>query len=49
VVLVSTNVATPVTNWTPVLTNTFDINGAFHVTNAMNPAADRGFYLLKVQ
>jgi len=49
VVLVSTNIATPLTNWTPVLTNTFDINGAFHVTNAINPAAGRGFYLLKVQ
>jgi autotransporter-associated beta strand protein len=48
VVLTTTNIATPLTNWTPVLTNTFDINGAFHVTNPIAPAASKGFFLLKV-
>ncbi len=49
VVLTTTNIATPVANWTPVLTNMFDVNGAFHVTNAVNPAVGQSFFLLKVQ
>jgi hypothetical protein len=49
VVLTTTNIATPLTNWTPVLTNSFDSNGNFGVTNTINPAAGRGFYLLQVQ
>lgn len=49
VVLTSTNVATPLTNWTLVLTNSFDNNGAFQVTNSINPAAGRSFYLLQEQ
>ncbi len=49
VVLTTTNIATPLTNWTPVLTNSFDINGGFHVTNPINPAVSRSFYLLKDQ
>jgi hypothetical protein len=49
VVLTSTNISTPLTNWTPVLTNSFDSNGDFRVTNTISPAAARGFYLLQVQ
>jgi hypothetical protein len=49
VVLTSTNLATPLTNWTPVLTNGFNPDGTFNVTNGINPAAGRGFYLLQVQ
>jgi hypothetical protein len=49
VVLTSTNLAAPLANWTPVLTNSFDNNGNFNVTNGINPAAGRGFYLLQVQ
>jgi hypothetical protein len=49
VVLMSTNLATPVANWTPVLTNSFANDGSFHVTNGINPASGRGFYLLQVQ
>lgn len=49
VMLTSTNLATPLTNWTPVLTNSFDSNGMFRVTNSIDPAAARGFYLLQVQ
>jgi hypothetical protein len=49
VVFTSTNLTTPVANWTPLVTNTFDVNGAFHFTNGINPGAGPGFYLLKVQ
>ena len=49
VVLTSTNVALALTNWTPVLTNTYDGTGAFHATNAINPAARRGFYIIRSQ
>jgi hypothetical protein len=49
VVLMSTNLATPVANWTPVLTNNIGSDGTFHVTNGINPAAGKGFYLLQVQ
>jgi hypothetical protein len=49
VVFTSTNIAAPVANWTPVSTNMFDSNGAFHVTNAVNPAAGQSFFLLRVQ
>ena len=31
--LASTNLATPLANWTPLLTNQFDINGHFSFTN----------------
>jgi hypothetical protein len=47
VVLTTTNIATPLTNWTPVLTNSFDNTGGFHVTNPINPAVGRRFYLLE--
>ncbi|HEX4262889.1 MAG TPA: LamG-like jellyroll fold domain-containing protein [Verrucomicrobiae bacterium] len=49
VVLTSTNLATPLANWVPVLTNSFDNNGNFNATNVINAAAGRGFYLLQVQ
>ncbi len=47
-VLTSTNVATPLANWTPLLTNSFDANGAFSVTNGISPTTARQFYLLKL-
>ena len=46
-VLTSTNVATPLTNWTMLSTNNFDANGAFSVTNAINSNVSQCFYLLK--
>lgn len=46
-VLTSTNLATPLANWTPLSTNTFDGSGNFSVTNAINPANPHQFYLLK--
>ena len=46
-VLTSTNVATPLANWTPLSTNAFDSSGNFSVTNTINPGNPRQFYLLK--
>ena len=46
-VLTSTNLATPLANWTPLSTNSFDGSGNFSVTNAINPGNPRQFYLLK--
>ncbi len=47
--LTSTNVATPLTNWTPVLTNAYESGGAFHATNAINPAFRQSFYIIRNQ
>ena len=47
-VLTSTNVATPLTNWTALATNTFDGSGAFSFTNAISPTSPQQFFLLKV-
>lgn len=46
-VLTSTNVATPLANWTPLSTNTFDGSGNFSVTNTIVPGVPHEFYLLK--
>ena len=35
------------TNWTPVLTNLFDGNGGFNVTNPIDPASSAKFLLIK--
>jgi autotransporter-associated beta strand protein len=47
-VLTSTNPATPLTNWIPVLTNYFDNSGNFNFTNPMSTNALQSFYLLQV-
>ena len=47
-VLTSTNVASPVANWTPLATNLFDGIGAFSFTNAIDPATPQRFYLLQL-
>jgi autotransporter-associated beta strand protein len=44
VLLGSTNVARPLSQWTPLLTNTFDVSGNF--TNIVNLASPLEFYLL---
>jgi hypothetical protein len=49
VVLTSTNITLPLTSWTPIATNAFENTGAFHATNAINPALHRGFYLIQSQ
>ncbi|HEV2320655.1 MAG TPA: autotransporter-associated beta strand repeat-containing protein [Verrucomicrobiae bacterium] len=47
VLLESTNVATPLTNWVPVLTNTFDGSGNLNLsTNIVNPNNPRAFFIL---
>jgi fibronectin-binding autotransporter adhesin len=47
-VLSSTNVASPVANWTPIRTNTFDPNGNFSVTIPVEPATPQRFFLLRL-
>jgi fibronectin-binding autotransporter adhesin len=46
-VLTTTNVRTPLTNWVVLSTNSFNANGTFSVTNAINPGAPQRFYLIK--
>jgi hypothetical protein len=48
-VLTSTNLTVPVSNWTVLSTNTFDAAGNFRVTNQINPGAQQQFYLLRLQ
>ncbi len=47
-VLTSTNLATPLTNWTRLLTNQFDSSGNFSVTNPMGTNTPQNFYLLQL-
>ncbi len=47
IVLTSTNVAAPANLWTPVVTNTFEFDGSFGFTNAVNPATPAQFYRIK--
>jgi len=47
-VLVSTNVALPLNQWTSVATNLFDGSGHFIFTNAINPNSPQAFYLLQL-
>lgn len=43
----STNLAAPMTNWIPVLTNTFDNNGNFDFTNLLNTNGPQSFFRLE--
>lgn len=47
VVLSSTNIALPLTNWTPVSTNPFNFDGTFDYTNAIAPGSARQFIDVK--
>jgi hypothetical protein len=48
VLLGSTDVALPLSQWTPILTNKFDSGGCLNLsTNIINPAAQQEFYILK--
>lgn len=47
--LTSTNLAAPLTNWTPLITNQFDNNGNFNFTNPMGSNTPQSFYLLQLQ
>jgi len=44
----STNLTTPLTNWTRLLTNQFDDRGGFIFTNPLPPGAPQTFYLLQI-
>jgi uncharacterized delta-60 repeat protein len=45
--LSSTNLAAPMTNWTRLLTNTFDSNGNFDLTNLLNTNGPQSFFRLQ--
>ena len=47
-VLASTNVALPISNWTSLATNQFDINGNFNFTNTISAAFPQRFFLIQV-
>ena len=47
--LTSTNVATPLTNWTQVASGAFDGSGNFAITNAMATNVSQSFFVLKAQ
>ncbi|HKW27987.1 MAG TPA: autotransporter-associated beta strand repeat-containing protein [Verrucomicrobiae bacterium] len=50
VLLQSTNLALPLNQWSPALTNSFDSNGNFNLsTNIVSPNNPREFYRLKAQ
>ena len=47
ILLQSTNVALPLSQWIPVLTNTFDGSGNLNLsTNIITPGAQQQFYLI---
>jgi hypothetical protein len=43
-VLASTNITLPLSNWTSLATNTFNVDGTFDYTNAINPVNPQRFY-----
>ncbi|HEU5125583.1 MAG TPA: autotransporter-associated beta strand repeat-containing protein [Verrucomicrobiae bacterium] len=47
-VLTSTNLASPLANWTAIETNVFDGTGAFSFTNSIDPNAPQRFFILFV-
>jgi autotransporter-associated beta strand protein len=47
-VLSSTNLTLPASNWTRLLTNQFDNNGNFILTNDLDPNAAQNFYRLQL-
>ncbi len=46
-VLTSTNLSIPLTNWTVLSTNSFNADGTFRYTNAINPAKPAAFFNVK--
>jgi hypothetical protein len=47
VVLTSTNITVPLTNWTVLSTNNFDALGGFQFTNQVKPAPGRQYFILR--
>ncbi len=48
-VLTSTNVTNHLNTWTRLLTNSFDTNGNFSVTNSSSTTNTAGFYVIQLQ
>ena len=48
VMLASTNLTIPLTNWLALTTNTFDGSGQFHYTNNVSPAKPLQFFIFKL-
>jgi hypothetical protein len=48
-ILASTNLMLPLTNWTVIATDTFDINGNFQYTNSINKNMSQRYFILKPQ
>ncbi|HTA95048.1 MAG TPA: autotransporter-associated beta strand repeat-containing protein, partial [Verrucomicrobiae bacterium] len=48
-ILASTNVAAPLSQWQPVATNNFDGDGNFNFTNTADPNVPQTFYMLQLQ
>ena len=48
VVLSSTNLALPLSNWTPLVTNSFNLDGTFDYTNAVVPSIPQQFLNVEV-
>ena len=48
ILLGSSNLSTPLNNWTPLATNPFDAGGNFSITNSTDSNQPQTFYLLKV-
>ena len=49
VLLGSTNLLLPISQWTPILTNTFDSSGNLNLsTNVVAPGTPQEFYLLQM-
>jgi autotransporter-associated beta strand protein len=48
-VLTSTNITNPLSGWTRLLTNSFDTNGDFSVTNTSSTTNSQRFYLIELQ
>ncbi len=49
VFLASTNAAAPATNWTALMTNTFDFNGVFQITNPIGSNTPHRFYRIQLR
>ena len=47
-VVASTNLSSPLSNWTVMGTNLFDVNGGFQTTNPINPVVPEQFFILQV-
>jgi hypothetical protein len=46
--LTSSNLTSPLTNWSVLATNTFGPGGGFNTTNPLNPDSPQQFYRIKI-